>query len=189
MSEENPYHLALEDRDRIESLYARVAALEARVAELSSSVKPFRVTPEGIDDMKKQIEEPNHEDYHYTTYKEIVINDLYIEKGAGPAMFAKIYHRIPKMTSLQSLRMVSGNGNPLDSGLSLLPDLTQIRNCSVKEMRICAGFDFIPYLENFPSLLRLEIVPHPLRPLLNNNEEKRQKIYEYCKANGITVLC
>ncbi len=187
MSYETPYQsLALEDR--IESLYARVATLEARVAELSSSVKPFRVTPEGID-MKKHIEEPNHEeDYRYTTYKEIVINDLYIEKGAGPAMFAKIYHRIPKMTSLQSLRMVSGNGNPLDSGLSLLPDLTQIRNCSVTEMRICAGFDFIPYLENFPSLLRLEIVPHPLRPSLNSNEEKNQKIRDYCAVNGITVL-
>jgi hypothetical protein len=187
MSYETPYQsLSLEDR--IESLYARVATLEARVAELSSSIKPFRVTPEGID-MKNHIEEPNHEDYHYTTYKEIVINDLYIEKGAGPAMFAKIYHRIPKMTSLQSLRMVSGNENPLDSGLSLLPDIRHIRNCSVKEMRICAGFDFIPYLENFPSLSRLEIVPHPLRPSLNNNEEKKQQIYEYCKANGITVLC
>jgi hypothetical protein len=56
MSEETPYHLELEDR--IESLYARVATLEARVAELSSSVNPFRVTPEGMlsFDVRKRIE-------------------------------------------------------------------------------------------------------------------------------------
>lgn len=183
MSDETPYHLELEDR--IESLYARVATLEARVAELSSSVNPFRVTPEGID-VKKRMETASHDDYHYTTYKEIVINDLYIEKGAGSAMFEKIYNKIPKMTSLKKLKMVSSNGTPLDFSLSLLPDISKIYNCSVNELTICAGFDFIPYLENFPSLSRLEIVDHPFRP---KNEEKMQKIYEYCTANGITVLC
>ena len=186
MSEETPYHLVLEDR--IESLYARVAMLEARVAELSPSPNPFRVTPEGID-LRKRRETASQDECHYTTYKEIVINDLYIEKGAGSAMFEKIYNRIPKMTSLKKLKMVSSNGTPLDFGLSLLPDISKIYNWSVNELTICAGFDFIPYLENFPSLLRLEIVDHPLRPSLNNNEEKRQKIYEYCTANGITVLC
>lgn len=183
MSEETPYHLELEDR--IESLYARVATLEGRVAELSSSVNPFRVSPEGID-LRKHMETASQDDYHYTTYKEIVINDLYIEKGAGSAMFEKIYNRIPKMTSLNKLKMVSSNGTPLDFGLSLLPDISKIYNCSVTELIICAGFDFIPYLENFPSLLRLEIVDHPFRP---SNEDKKQKIYEYCTANGITVLC
>jgi hypothetical protein len=183
MSEETPYHLELEDR--IESLYARVATLEARVAELSSSVNPFRVTPEGID-LRKRMETASQDDYHYSTYKEIVINDLYIEKGAGSAMFEKIYNRIPKMTSLKKLKMVSSNGTPLDFGLSLLPDISKIYNCSVTDMKICAGFDFIPYLENFPALLRLEIVDHPFRP---KNEEKNRKIHEYCVANDITVLC
>lgn len=186
MSEETTYHLELEDR--IESLYARVATLEGRVAELSSSVKPFRVTPEGMPtfDLRKRMETASQDDYHYATYKEIVINDLYIEKGAGSAMFEKIYNRIPKMTSLKKLKMVSSNGTPLDFGLSLLPDISKIYNWSVNELTICEGFDFIPYLENFPSLSRLEIVDHPFRP---KNEEKMQKIYEYCVANGITVLC
>jgi len=173
-----------------EFLVAKIAELEARINHLCPPPNPSRVTPEGhVFDVNKRPEESDYKDWHYSTYKEIVINDPYIEKYRGYAMFDKIYSRIPKMTSLQKLRMVSGNGNPLDSGLSLLPDLRKIRNCSVVEMRICAGFEFIPYLENFPALLRLEIVPHPLRPLENNDEEKRRKIYEYCKANGITVLC
>jgi hypothetical protein len=185
------YHLKLEDR--IESLYARVATLEARIAELSPSPNPFRVTPEGMPsfDVRKRIEalEAANQDVDSMYYGgEIVINDLYIDKGAGPAMFEKIYSRIPKMIWLKKLKMVSGNGNPLDSGLSLLPDISKIYNWSVNELRICAGFDFIPYLENFPSLSRLEIVPHPLRPSLNTNEEKNQKIRDYCLANDITLL-
>ena len=183
MSEETPYHLDLEDR--IDLLCAKVARLEALITDLCPTPNPFRVTPEGID-LRKRMETASQDDYHYTTYKEIVINDLYIEKGAGSAMFEKIYNRIPKMTSLKKLKMVSSNGTPLDFGMSLLPDISKIYNCSATELTICAGFDFIPYLENFPSLLRLEIVDHPVRP---KNEEKMQKIYEYCTANGITVLC
>jgi len=175
----------------IESLLVRVQVLEARLNDLCPPPNPSRVTPEGMPsfNVRKRLdtlEEPKYEDFHYATYQEIVINDLYIEKGRGLVMFDKIYQRVPKMITLQKLKMVSGNGNPLDYGLSLLPDISEIYNWSVNELTICAGFEFIPYLENFPSLRRLEIVDHPFRP---KNEEKRQKIYEYCDANGITVLC
>ncbi len=178
----------------IESLLARVQVLEARLNDLCPPPNPSRVTPEGMPsfDVRKRVEsleEPKCDDFHYATYQEIVINDLYIEKGQGPAMFDKIYHRVPKMITLKKLKMVSGNGNPLDSGLSLLPDISEIYNWSVNELKICAGFDFIPYLENFPSLRRLEIVAHPLRLSLNKNQEKIQKIHEYCDANDIAVLC
>ena len=178
----------------IESLLARVQVLEARLNALCPTPNPSSVAPEGIlsFDVRKRIEaleEQTPEDHRYASFKEIVVNDLYIEKGRGPAMFDKIYSRIPKMISLKKLKMVSSNGTPLDFGLSLLPDISKIYNCSVTDMKICAGFDFIPYLENFPALLRLEIADHPLRPSLNNNEEKMQKIHEYCVANDITVLC
>ena len=169
----------------IESLLVRVQVLEARLNALCPTPNPSSVAPEGID-VSKRMESVSQEDHRYASFKEIVVNDLYIEKGAGPAMFNKIYSRIPKMISLKKLKMVSANGTPLDFGLSLLPDISKIYNCSVTDMKICAGFDFIPYLENFPSLLRLEIVDHPLRP---NNEEKMQKIHEYCVAYDITVLC
>jgi hypothetical protein len=175
----------------IESLLARVQVLEARLNDLCPPPNPSRVTPEGMPSfhVRKRLdalEEPKCDDFHYATYQEIVINDLYIEKGRGPAMFDKIYHRVPKMITLKKLKMVSGNGTPLDSGLSLLPDISEIYNWSVNELTICAGFEFIPYLKNFPSLSRLEIVAHPFRP---KNEEKMQKIYVYCTANGIAVLC
>jgi hypothetical protein len=62
------------------------------------------------------------------------------------------------MTSLKKMKMVSHNGNPLGSGLSILPDIKKIKNVSVQTMQICVGFEFIPYLENFPSLRYLEIV-------------------------------
>jgi hypothetical protein len=189
MSDETPYHLELEER--IELLCAKVARLEALITDLCPTPNPFRVTPEGMPsfDVKRRVEAldaASQDDNSLYYCGEIVINDLYIEKGLGPEMFHKIYNRIPKMRWLKKLKMVSGNGTPLDFGLSLLPDISKIYNWSVNELTICAGFDFIPYLENFPSLSRLEIVAHPFRP---KNEEKMQKIYEYCKANGITVLC
>jgi hypothetical protein len=90
------------------------------------------------------------------------------------------------MVSLEKLRMISNNGN---FSLTLLPDIRKIRNSNVKEMKICAGFEFIPYLENFPALLRLEIVDHPLRSSVNRDILKKRKICDYCEANGIAVLC
>ena len=186
----------------IESLLARVQALEARLNDLCPQPNPSRVTPEGMPtfDVKKRIDvlETRHGDentqpyYHgwvtasVKNYGEFKVNDICIKKEYGPAMFDGIYYQIPQMISLNKLTMISSNGTVFDYGLSLLPDISKIRNYSVKEMKICGGFEFIPYLENFPALLRLEIVDHPLRP---KNEEKMQNIRDYCAANGITALC
>jgi hypothetical protein len=122
-------------------------------------------------------------------YGEYVVNDGCIKKEYGPAMFDGIYYIISQMVSLEKLRMISNSGNPLDFSLTILPDIRKIRNSNVKEMKICAGFEFIPYLENFPALLRLEIVDHPLRSSVNRDQAKKQKIYDYCQDNGIALLC
>ena len=180
----------------IESLLARIEALEARLDDLCPRPNPSRVTPEGID-VKKRIEDLEHE--HKGTYYErwgspwqhtsFVVGDYFIAKQYGDAMFDGIYYMIQKMVSLKKLTMASSCGNPLDGYLSILPDIRRIRNVSVQELRICAGFEFIPYLENFPSLRQLEILEHPFRLNLNTDTEKKQKIYEYCKEKGIEILC
>lgn len=181
-----------------ELLLERIQALEARLNDLCPPPNPSKVTPEGMPsfDVKKRIEliesqisveQWNPNDIEH--YGEIVVNECYISKQDGPKMFDKLYHKIWHMISLNKLTMISSNGTALDSNLSVLPDIARIRNTSVKEMRICAGFEFIPYLKNFPSLLRLEIVDHPLRPSINLNNEKKQKIREYCAENDIQLLC
>ena len=179
-----------------ESLLARIEALEARLDSLCPPPRPnpSRVTPDGMPsfDVKKHIE------YKGTYYERwgrpwqhtsFVVGDYFIAKQYGDAMFDGIYYMIQKMVSLKKLTMASSSGNPLDGYLSILPDIRRIRNVSVQELRICAGFEFIPYLENFPSLRQLEILEHPFRLNLNTDTEKKQKIYEYCKEKGIEILC
>lgn len=174
-----------------EELLARIQALEARLNDLCPPPHPSAVRPEGV----KRVDEntrPYYEDWvtqSVRNYGEFTVSDICIKKEYGPAMFDGIYYQISQMVSLEKLKMVSNSGNPLDFSLTLLPDIRKIHNYSVKEMRICAGFDFIPYLENFPALLRLEIVEHPLRPSVNRDLVKKQKICDYCEANGIELLC
>ena len=186
----------------IESLLARVQVLEARLNDLCPPPNQSQVTPEDMPtfDVKKRIEAleardgcENTKPYYHSlvtqsvkNYGEYTVSDICVKKEYGPAMFDGIYYQLSHMISLNKLTMISSNGTVFDFNLTLLPDISKIRNCSVKEMRICSGFDFIPYLENFPALLRMEIVDHPLR---SPSEEKKRKIYEYCVANDITVLC
>jgi hypothetical protein len=194
---------------RIQLLESHVKMLEARLNDLCPPPNPSKVAPDGIKtsfDVKKRIEkiesrlhdEPKseasskgtyYENWAASDYSEIVIGDHFISKQHGDAMFDGFYHVIQKMTSLKKLKMISHNGNPLGSGLSILPDIRKVKNSFVSEMQICAGFEFIPYLENFPSLRQLEIVKHPFRTHINNDLEKKSKIYEYCEKYDITLLC
>jgi hypothetical protein len=115
-------------------------------------------------DVKKRIEDLEHE--HKGKYYEnlgspwrhlsYVVTDYSIAKQHGDG----IYYMIPKMVYLKKFKMASGTGNPLDGYPTILPD---IRNVSVEELHICAGFEFIPYLENFPSLCKLEYIINRLK--------------------------
>jgi hypothetical protein len=185
--------------DIIAELVARVQALEARLNDLCPPPNLSRVAPEGVTispfDVKRRIEAMedvngtyygNWPGYHYA---ELAIGDHYVKREYGNAMFDEIYYMIPRMTALKKLKMVSHSGAPLGFGLTVLPDIHYIHNPFVEEMHICAGFDFIPYLQNFPSLRRLEIVNHPYRTNLNKNFDKKQRIYMYCEENGIQLLC
>jgi hypothetical protein len=190
----------LEASETIAHLLARVQALEARLNDLCPPPNSSRVTPEGMPpfDVKKRIEalesqkDPYYKNWECLSterYGEIVIGDSYVKKQYGDAMFDGIYYIVPKMSSLNKLTMVSSNGTALDGGLTILPDLSKIKNASVKEMHICAGFDFIPYLDNFHCLTRLEIVDHPLRPELNRDNFKKQQIRDYCENWNIQLIC
>jgi hypothetical protein len=194
---------------RIKTLESQVKILEARLNDLCPPLNPSKVAPEGLQsssfDVKKRVKDIEtrldtkdtcdsakgtyYENWAASDYSEIVIGDTFISKQHGNAMFDGLYHVIQKMTSLKKMKMVSHNGNPLGSGLSILPDIKKIKNVSVQTMQICVGFEFIPYLENFPSLRYLEIVEHPFREHLNNDLEKKSKIYEYCNYYSITLLC
>jgi hypothetical protein len=190
----------LEASETIAHLLARVQALEARLNDLCPPPNSSRVTPEGMPpfDVKKRIEalesqkDPYYKNWECLSterYGEIVIGDSYVKKQYGDAMFDGIYYIVPKMLSLNKVTMVSSNGTALDGGLTILPDLSKIKNASVKEMHICAGFDFIPYLDNFHCLTRLEIVDHPLRPELNRDNFKKQQIRDYCENWNIQLIC
>jgi len=194
---------------RIQVLESHIKMLEARLNDLCPPPNPSKVAPDGIQssfDVKKRIEniesrmhdEPKteasskgtyYENWTASDYSEIVIGEHFISKQHGDAMFDGFYHVIQKMTSLKKMKMISHNGNPLGSGMSILPDIRKLKNSFVSEMQICAGFEFIPYLENFPSLRNLEIVNHPFRTHFNNDLEKKAKIHEYCEKYDIQLLC
>lgn len=177
--------------ETVETLLLRIQALEARLNDLSPSPNPSTVVPEGMlpFDAKKRIEALESNVYYKNwigrEYGELVISDTYVKRSHGDAMFDGIYHMVPSMTLLKKLKMVSTNGNPLDYGLTVLPDLHRIKNRFVEELVICSEFDVIPYAVNFPSLRRLEIVNHPFKPTNNN---KQNEIADYCKEYGITAL-
>jgi len=193
----------------IESLVARIQVLEARLNDLCPPPNSSRVTPEGMPsfDVKRRIEalesrlssgndKEDDEDTYYKNwdspsiphYRSFSTNDGYVSKDSGVAKFTKIYYIIPKMILLETLTMISNNGSGFDFSLTVLPDLNKIKNVSVKNMRICIGFDFIPYLDNFPCLTRLEIVDHPIRTALNRDLEKKRKIRDYCEKWDIELL-
>ena len=191
----------------IESLVARIQVLEARLNDLCPPPNSSRVTPEGIPsfDVKKRIEalesrlssgNDEDEDEYYKNwdspsiphYRSFSTNDGYVSKESGIAMFTRIYYIIPKMILLETLTMISNNGSGFDFSLTVLPDIRKIKNVSVKNMQICIGFDFIPYLDNFPCLTRLEIVDHPIRTALNRDLEKKRKIRDYCEKWDIELL-
>ncbi len=191
-------------------LFAKIAELEARINDLSPPQNSTKIKPDGMPsfDVKKRIEalEAKLSDYSDSysendakgTYYQywvspstihvtnLLLNDSYISKIHGPAMFDGIYYIIPKMILLEKLTMISNNCNDNDNNLSLLPDISKISNCNVKYMCICSRFEFIPYLVNFPSLLHLEIIDHPYRP---TTVAKNEMIYDYCRSNGILLLC
>jgi len=181
----------------IESLLLlRIQALEARLNDLCPPPNPSRVAPEGIETetpsfhVKRRIESLEQgKGIIYYDYAELVLGDQFVKREYGDAMFDWIYYTIPSMTSLKKLTMVSHSGAPLGFGLTVLPDIHHIHNQFVEELYICAGFDFIPYLQNFPSLRRLEIVNHPYRAHINKNFDKKQRIYRYCEENDIQLLC
>jgi hypothetical protein len=192
----------------IESLLTRVQALEARLNDLCPPPNSSVVAPQGIlpYDVKRRIEAleqkyknkgvEEDEDTYYKGwdspsiphYRSFSVNDTYVSKDSGIAMFTRIYYIIPKMVLLDTLTMLSSNGSAIDFSLTVLPDIRKIKNVSVKNMRICIGFDFIPYLENFPCLTRLEIVDHPVRTALNRDIEKKRQIRDYCDHNDIELL-
>ena len=193
---------------RVQLLESQVKMLEARLNDLCPPPNSSKVAPDEFQssfDVKKRIstiesrldDAPKtdeskgtyYENWVASNFSEIVIGDQFISKEHGDAMFDGFYHVIRKMTSLKKMKMISHNGNPLGSGLSILPDIRKLKNAFVTEMYICAGFDFIPYLENFPSLRQLEIVEHPFRKYVNNDLEKKSKIYEYCEKYDIELLC
>ena len=193
--------------DVVASLMARIQALEARLNDLCPLTNSSRVMPEGMPafDVKRRVEalesrlssgQDEDEDEYYKNwnspsiqhYRSFSVNDGYISKESGIAMFTRIYYIIPKMISLETLTMISNNGSGFDSSLTVLPDLRKIKNVSVKNMRICIGFDFIPYLDNFPCLTRLEIVDHPIRTVLNRDLEKKRQIRDYCNKWDIEIL-
>jgi hypothetical protein len=191
----------------VASLMARIQSLEARLNDLCPPTNSSRVMPEGMPafDVKRRVEalesrlssgQDEEEDEYYKNwdspsiprYRSFSVNDGYVSKESGIAMFTRIYYIIPKMISLDALTMISNNGSGFDSSLTVLPDLRKIKNVSVKNMRICIGFDFIPYLDNFPCLTRLEIVDHPIRTVLNRDLEKKHKIRDYCDKWDIKLV-
>lgn len=191
----------------IASLLARVQALEARLNDLCPPPNLSTVAPQGMPpfDVKRRIEalerrlssgQEDDEDTYYKGwdspsiphYRSFSVNDTYVSKESGIAMFTRIYYMIPKMVLLDTLTMISNNGSALDFSLTVLPNIRKIKNVSVKNMRICIGFDFIPYLDNFPCLTRLEIVDHPIRTALNRDLEKKRQMREYCDHNDIELL-
>jgi hypothetical protein len=179
---------------RVQLLESQVKMLEERLNDLCPVTNSSKVAPDNSIDVKKHIENEEAKGTYYenwvaSNFSEIVIGDQFISKEHGDAMFDGFYHVIRKMTSLKKMKMISHNGNPLGSGLSILPDIRKLKNAFVTEMYICAGFDFIPYLENFPSLRQLEIINHPFRKYVNNDLEKKSKIYEYCEKYDIELLC
>jgi len=199
----------VEANEIIASLLARVQALEARLNDLCPQSNSSAVAPQGMPpfDAKRRIEALEHksrlssgkdedEDEYYKGwdspsiphYRSFSVNDTYVSKESGIAMFTRIYYIIPKMVLLDTLTMISNNGSALDFSLTVLPDIRKIKNVSVKNMRICIGFDFIPYLDNFPCLTRLEIVDHPIRTALNRDLEKKRQIREYCDHNDIELF-
>ena len=191
---------------RIQLLESQVKTHEARLNDLCLQPNQSKVAPEGVAcsfDVKKNIENIEsrvddrfdtdskgtyYENWTASNFSEIVISEHFISKQHGDAMFDGFYYVIRKMIYLKKLKIISNNNSDWGSGLSILPDIRKLKNKFVTEMHICAGFEFIPYLENFPSLQRLEIVRHPFRTHVNNDLEKKSKIYEYCEKHDI-LLC
>jgi hypothetical protein len=150
----------------MESLLARIEMLEARIEMLEAlNPKPSCLAPA-----------PYYENWGAPyKHKELVVSDLNAQKQHGSAMFDGIYHMIPKLTCLQKLTMTHFSG--------VIPDISKIRNASVSEIQLCERFDFIPYLDNFPSLRQVQIVADT-----PTNPDKLQHIYAYCAEHGIVFL-
>ena len=150
----------------MESLLARIETLEARIETLEAmNPKSSCLAPP-----------PYYENWGAPyKHKQLVVNDLNAHKQHGSAMFDGTYHMIPKLTCLQKLTMTHFS--------DVIPDISKIRNASVSEIQLCERFDFIPYLDNFPSLRQLKIVMDT-----PTNPDKLQQIYEYCDEHGIVFL-
>ncbi len=92
--------------------------------------------------------------------------------------------------------------------LKILPNIRNIRNENLNELIISEQFDFIPYLSNFPSLKRIEILSdlnwhshigyatgntklrlkREFQDLRDCIPARKQKIKDYCAENGIELV-
>jgi hypothetical protein len=135
--------------------------------------------------------------------KEFQLTDAHVGKANVRSLdpFIGIYYMIPQLTSLEKLTITT-NDEKGTLILTMLPNLRMIRNDSLIELRIDDECKYIPYLANFPSLKRLEIVSRrggmAVQPRYKNFAEaqyafqqipaRKQKIKDYCAENGIELV-
>lgn len=163
----------------VETLIAKIASLEARLDD-TVSYNSERVNC----DIKEFIVSNAHRGVHEP--------------------FIGVYHAIPRLHSLEKLTITVTPNNPIH-----IPEIHKIHNAHLTELIISEGCKYIPYLVNFPSLKRLEIVSdlnhftyvgtasgyvktqrrNEFQDLSQNIPARRQKISEYCIENGIELIC
>ena len=163
----------------VETLIAKIASLEARLDD-TVSYNSERVNCD---------------------IKEFIVSNA---NCIGPEPFIGVYHAIPRLHSLEKLTIMI-----VPYYQVRIPDIHKIHNAHLIELIISEGCEYIPYLANFPSLKRLEIVSdlnyftyvgtasgklkvqrkNEFCELSKNIPARRQKISEYCIENGIELIC
>lgn len=163
----------------VETLIAKIASLEARLDD-TVSYNSERVNCD---------------------IKEFIVSNA---NCSGPEPFIGVYHAIPRLHSLEKLTITIVPNYPVS-----IPEIHKIHNKHLTELIISEVCKYIPYLVNFPSLKRLEIVSdlnyftcvgtargnvkvkrkNEFQDLCQNIPARRQKISEYCIENGIELIC
>ena len=163
----------------VETLIAKIASLEARLDD-TVSYNSERVNCD---------------------IKEFIVSNA---NCIGPEPFIGVYHAIPRLHSLEKLTIMIVPYYQVS-----IPDIHKIHNAHLIELIISEGCEYIPYLANFPSLKRLEIVSdlnyftyvgtasgklkvqrkNEFQDLYQNIPARKQKISEYCIENGIELIC
>ncbi len=162
----------------IETLIAKIASLEARLDD-TVSYNSERVRCD---------------------IKEFSVSNA---SCSGPEPFIGIYHAIPRLHSLEKLIISVLPNYPVR-----IPDIHKIHNTHLTELIISERCEYIPYLANFPSLKRLEILSdlnyftyigtasgnsklirkREFQELCQIMPARKQKISEYCIENGIELI-